>query len=516
MINDLASTLQSMPAPIERRLELLNRAVAVFDRIDATGRNEADPARSAVQVRSEVRTQLILARALEELGDFLGAISRSETAEILARNLFTDHVSEPDDRMALVEVQLERCRALHHVGRFADSTVLLQRALAILRAIEAIDVTKTALRKKLEVLLSSALILKVRLSEPVPSSEEALKLLNEALQYSENAYRVAPSDRETLESYTSSLEQVGSFYCSVGRFDLFAGPVNKALSLLRDAAAKAPNDPGLKQCVERMTARWGDVVAFVESDQMNAALPGESLALLRRLCAADPSRVDLLEDLIRESGNCGVVLSNQNRYEDAKRLLKEAVDLSRKLMEERKSGFYLEDCAHTFGFCLSHCYSKTGDMEAAKKINMEFLVPLTEKLSAIDLDRSNNRFREALCCCARAEVASKAREWKEAEQMFRRAEQCLQENIHARGDTPYEQEIYGDCLARLGDVLGQEGDTESGRKYIERGLRIMHGLDDRFQRTPSTGGDISDAEAALSRYKVPVKCTDHLVTSGTP
>jgi eukaryotic-like serine/threonine-protein kinase len=516
MINDLASTLQSMPAPIERRLELLSRAVAVFDRIDATSRTEADPARSAVQVRSEVRTQLILARALEELGDFQGAIRRSETAEILARNLFADHVPEPDDRMALVEVQLERCRALHHVGRSKDATALVQRALASLRAIEPVDVTKTGLRKKLEILLSSALIWKVRLSEPVPTSEDALKLLNEALQYSENAYRAGPSDREALESYTSSLEQLGSFYCSVGRFDLFAGPVNKALFLLSDAAAKAPNDPGLKQCVERVTARWGDVFALVKSDQMNAALPGgESLAVLRGLCAADPSRVDLLEDLIRESGNCGVLLSNQNRYEDAKRLLKEAVDLSRKLMEERKSGFYIEDCAHTFAFCLSHCYSKTGEMEAAKKINMEFLVPLTEKLAAIDLDKSNNRFREALCCSARAEVASKAREWKEAEQMFRRAEQCLQENIHAR-DTPYEQEIYGDCLARLGNVLGQEGDTESGRQYIERGLRIMHAFDDRFQRTPSTGSDISDAEAALNRYKVPVKSNNHLVTSATP
>ncbi len=341
-----------------------------------------------------------------------------------------------------------------------------------------------------------------------------MKLLNEALQYSENAYRAGPLDREALESYTRSLEQLGSFYCSVVRFDLFAGPVNKALSLLSNAAAKAPNDPGLKQCVERMTARWGDVFALVKSDQMNAALPGESLVLLRELCTADPSRVDLLEDLIRESGNCGLVLSNQNRYEDAKRLLEEAVDLSRKLMEERKGGFYLQDCAHSYGFCLSHCYSRTGDTEAAKKINMEFLMPLTEKLAAIDLDKSNNRFREALCCYARAEVASKAREWKDAEQMFFLAEQYLEENIHAR-DIPYDREIYGDCLARLGNVLGQEGDTESGRQYIEQGLRIMYSLDDRFQRTPSTNSDISDAEEALSRYKGPVKSADQSVTSAT-
>jgi tetratricopeptide (TPR) repeat protein len=141
-------------------------------------------------------------------------------------------------------------------------------------------------------------------------------------------------------------------------------------------------------------------------------------------------------------------------------------------------------------------------------------MPLTEKLAAIDLDKSNNRFREALCCYARAEVASKTREWKDAEQMFFLAEEYLEENIHAR-DIPYDREIYGDCLARLGNVLGQEGDTESGRQYIEQGLQIMYSLDERFQRTPSTSSDISDAEEALSRYKGPVKSADHSVTSAT-
>jgi hypothetical protein len=98
--------------------------------------------------------------------------------------------------------------------------------------------------------------------------------------------------------------------------------------------------------------------------------------------------------------------------------------------------------------------------------------------------------------------------------MFFLAEQYLEENIHAR-DIPYDREIYGDSLARLGNVLGQEGDAESGRQYIEQGLRIMYSLDDRFQRMPSTSSDISDAEEALSRCKGPVKSADHAVTSAT-
>jgi eukaryotic-like serine/threonine-protein kinase len=38
MISDLAAELETTSAPIERRLELLQRVAAVFDRIDATGR----------------------------------------------------------------------------------------------------------------------------------------------------------------------------------------------------------------------------------------------------------------------------------------------------------------------------------------------------------------------------------------------------------------------------------------------------------------------------------------------
>jgi hypothetical protein len=93
MIKDLASSLESMSAPIERRLELLQRVAAVFDQIDTTARVELDPAKSTIQIRAEVQTQVIVTRALEELGDTQGAIRRSDTAELKIRKLLDDRIA---------------------------------------------------------------------------------------------------------------------------------------------------------------------------------------------------------------------------------------------------------------------------------------------------------------------------------------------------------------------------------------------------------------------------------------
>jgi len=76
-ISDLASTLQIMSAPVEYRLKLLTGAVEVFDRIDSTSRGDRDPGRSPGQIRAQIQTEFILARALEEMGDSRAAIALS-------------------------------------------------------------------------------------------------------------------------------------------------------------------------------------------------------------------------------------------------------------------------------------------------------------------------------------------------------------------------------------------------------------------------------------------------------
>ena len=137
MITDIAAALETMSAPIERRLELLQRVAGVFDQIDATSRSEVDPAGSAVQLRAEVQTQMILARVLEELGDFNGTIQRLEMAELRARALTNQPVSDPGDQLILAQAMLEKCRALSNAGKIATAAGILEEVLTKLRKLEA-------------------------------------------------------------------------------------------------------------------------------------------------------------------------------------------------------------------------------------------------------------------------------------------------------------------------------------------------------------------------------------------
>jgi serine/threonine protein kinase/tetratricopeptide (TPR) repeat protein len=513
MINDLASTLESMAAPVDRRLELLQRVVGVFDRIDATSRNQGtDPARSPVQINAEVRTQLILARALEELGDSQGAVRRADAAELRMRKLLGRQASNADDRLMLAEVMLEKVRALSNAGEMATGIEVLEQALNDLRELRNAKDLRLDAERKLELLLCDGLLMKVKWNDTLDNSEEALKAINEAVQYGQRAYEACPLDRECFNSYVNSLEILGAFFYNSGRFNLFREPVRKALALCRKAAAQSPADVILQKLSERIIARWVSLLAFADSPDAKAEISTESLATMRKLCAADPNNIGLLEELIRELGNYGVFLMNQNDFENAKKPLEEALDISKKAIDQKKSSYYAKLCIQNYAFSLSHCYSKTGDIDAARKTNLEFLVPLTDELKAIDQDESNNRFRAALCWYAQAEVASSEEKWSEAEQMFSRSAICLEKNRQTR-NYPYESEVYGDCLARLGSVLCQSARPESGCQYIEKGLQIMYGLRVGFG-VPAILNDISDAEQTLRRYERDAKNTDLFATTG--
>jgi tetratricopeptide (TPR) repeat protein len=509
MINDISSALESMSAPIERRLELLKRVAAVFDQIDATSRSELDPARSAPQVRAEVQTQLILSRALEELGDIQGAIHRTGIAEFQARKLSSRPTAGPDDQLILAEVLLEKCGAFSKVKNMQIATGFLEEAASKLRELDALGNLTANFRRKLEVLLCDALIQNVNLTDELANPEHALKLLTQAVHYGEQAYTAQPTDREALNAYASALENLGGLYYNWGRFKFFGEPVRKALTLRRKAAAAAPADIGLRQHSEKAIAHWASLLALGDPQDQEIVAPGESLAIQRRLCAADPSNVDLSEELIGELANDASILADQREYEKAEKLLKEAVDIGKRLKDEKKRSYDVDDRLQQVAFALSFCYSKGGDLEAARRINLELLVPLTEELKAIDQEKPNNWFREALACIAQAEIANGAGHWEEAQQMYSEALRYLEETIHGR-EHPYDLYCYGYSVARLGGVLGEAGEAESGCRHIEKGLQILYALRDseRFEPRSSILSDISEAEEALRRFQQEVKNTD--------
>jgi serine/threonine protein kinase/tetratricopeptide (TPR) repeat protein len=514
MINDLALSLESMSAPIERRLELLQRVAAVFDQFDATSRSAVDPARSAAQIQAEVQTSLTLSRALEELGDLQGAIKRSEVAELRAGELWNRQVSDTDNQLILAEVQLEKCRALLKAGDRRLATGILEQILTKLRKFEGGRNLAANSRSKLEVLLCDALLQRVSSSATLANPQEALDLLTQAIQYAERAYQRRPSDRDALEVYATSLERLGAFYSDSCRFDLTTGPIRKSLAIRRKAAEEAPADIDLRQRLEKAIAFSGSTLALADFQSAGVKLPGESLSVLRRLCSIDPNNADLAQNLVRELGNYGALLMNRNEYEEAKPLLKESIDIAKRLVDGKRASFFVEDWADSSAFSLFLCYQKTGDLKSAIRVNFEVLAPLTEKLAAVDPDKCSNRLRQFFTCFAQGEVAGTAGNWKEAEKMFSRALSYVGENLRAR-DYPYEREIWGECMARLGNALGRNGETESACRYIEEGLRTLYVLRDSLQLVPSTLSDISDGEEALKRYKQETKNTNRLTTSGT-
>jgi serine/threonine protein kinase/tetratricopeptide (TPR) repeat protein len=507
MINDVAWSLETMSAPIERRLELLQQVAAVFDQIDATSPSGQglDPARSAVQVRAEVQTELILARALQELGDIEGAVHRSDIAEFQATKLSVDQASDPSSLLLLPEARLEKAQALSKAGEIGMARQILEQAITKLHDVENTVGLTGASRRKQGVLLCRALTLREQLADPFAKPSDALQQLKEATEYGQRAYQSAPSDREALDSYASSLERLGGFYFFSGRSDLFAEPVRKALALRHKAAAEAPADNDLQHRSERAVAHWTSFLALVDPQN---AVPEESLAILRKLCAADPNNVSLLADLIQALGNCASLLGDRHEYEEAKKLLREAISIGKRLAEQKKFGFYIDENLDCVAVSLSLCCSATGDLETAKKINLELLLPLTERLEARDPDKSNNRFRKAFFCITQAEVERMSGKWMEAERLYLEALPYLEENIRTR-EYPYEAETYGDTLAKLGIVLGQGGRAESGCSFLERGLQILYGLRDSGRFIPSViSRDIYDAEEALKRFQKELNSTD--------
>jgi len=62
-------------------------------------------------------------------------------------------------------------------------------------------------------------------------------------------------------------------------------------------------------------------------------------------------------------------------------------------------------------------------------------------------------------------------------------------------------------------VLCRDGEIESGRQYIERGLQIMYPLRDSGQYVPRSAilRDISDAEEALGQFQKKPKNADYSI-----
>ena len=221
MITELASRLQAMAAPVQHRLELLKRAMQVFDQIDSTGRPGFDPGRSAVQRRAELSTEITLARALEEMGDFQAALLRTQKAESRATNLMQGQRLIPDNQLAMAGVFLEKSRLLSKVGDKSSAEKALDEACRILRVMEEAGATPADLQERLAILECDSRVLKGKMEDRAVQPGQAIKTLCEAVAFGERAFATRPCDFDAVISYTNSLQALGSSYFEIGKLDLF-------------------------------------------------------------------------------------------------------------------------------------------------------------------------------------------------------------------------------------------------------------------------------------------------------
>ncbi|MBV8584749.1 MAG: hypothetical protein JO308_00555, partial [Verrucomicrobia bacterium] len=209
----------------------------------------------------------------------------------------------------------------------------------------------------------------------------------------------------------------------------------------------------------------------------------------------------------------GTSLYNENDFERAKAPIGEALRVAKDLLDGGKADYNARNDLQVFASALSQCDSKTGDLDHAKTVLEEIVVPLTKQLQTIDRNEAENRFREALVQECRAEIAIAERRWDEAEQSLSRCVFCLGKNCESRNN-PFEIESYGDNLARLGAVQDHSGRVEDGRRNIEQGLRILYGVREKYRLT-GVSNDIARAEQALKECNQTMQNRSQAVTTAS-
>jgi tetratricopeptide (TPR) repeat protein len=483
--------------------------VEVFDRIDATGRSRFDPGQTAVQVRAEIRTELALARALGELGDPQGAIQRIRLAERRSEKLLALDASNPENELIIANSLLEKSRAESKAGDTNAATMTIGQSLDRLRRLARRPLNDN-LRNSLELFLCEALVTKAKTSDELVDPEETTRLLSEALAHGEKAYKAQPLDPETVDSYADGFEELGRFYFNRGDPSLFREPVEKALAIRQDAAAKARDNIALQRGSDRAISAWGCILAYFDPSGGNIARAAESLDRLRKLYAADPSNIDLAERLLRDLSNFAGFLAERQQYGKASELLEDTITQARRLIRDKKESHEVVCCMGEAAFDAFFCYLKLGDFDAAKRVAAEMVGPLAEQFQTQNWDTPSDRLLQAGFDFVSGELAIRSGESQRAREIYQRGIGRLEENLRVR-NYPGEKAFYGVALARFGNVLARGGEIKLGVEYIKRGLETIQSLlhTNLTLARDQLSDDISEAESNLRHFEEELNKNDN-------
>jgi tetratricopeptide (TPR) repeat protein len=344
--------------------------------------------------------------------------------------------------------------------------------------------------------------MKVRASDALVDPEGTSRLLSEAVAHGETAYKARPLDPETVDSYAKGLEELGRFYFDRGDPKLFREPVEKALALRKDAATKSPDNIALQRGWERAIGDWGCLLAYVDPSGEEIARAAESLDTLRKLSGADPSNIELAEELLGLLRNSATFLADRQQYRKASELYEEAITEARRLIRDKKESHEVAYCMGEAAFDVFFCYVKLGNFDAAKRIDAEVVEPLAAEIQKQNWDTPSDRMLQAGFDFVSGELAIRSGESQRAREIYQRGIGRLEENLRVR-NYPGEKVFYGVALARFGNVLARGGEIKLGVEYIKRGLETIQSLlhTNLTLARGQLSDDISEAESNLRHFE---------------
>jgi tetratricopeptide (TPR) repeat protein len=476
MIDDVASALQTMSAPTQRRLDLLSRVAAVFDRLDATNNDgfakiiDLD----GTEGQAAIRTSLGLSRTLLDLGNFKAAMHRAEEAESKARKLETDQPANLNVRLLLAETLIVKSQ-VQRAASYPGSASSLDQAIVRLQTIDRIKELDRVVRKRVDTLLCEGYGCQARLLEESTNDDQIQEILGKAVQFGQGAYVVDPFDPDVVNAYANAFEALGSYYTVIGRDDVAVVAVQQGISIRRKAVAQSPGDSRLQFCADRMAASWASISDAIRSDDNQEVTSVNSTVLLRKMCLEDPENADLQADLADDLANHGAVLYDRHEFKQAIEAIgfySESIEILKKLRKEGKASKRVNENFARCASYLSIADSWVGEFADAESVNSTILEPLARELDSRDPNDIENNFRLRMIFKARAEVAAGLHDWKSAQSHALKEISFSKQNVTTRG-RDIDKFFYAESLVDLGKWVGCCGDDADACQYILSGIDIM-------------------------------------------
>ncbi|MCA9650661.1 MAG: tetratricopeptide repeat protein [Myxococcales bacterium] len=373
---------------------------------------EPPPAEEAGAVR-DIRRRLAAAKAQREAGRYAVALDTVERAELARAELRYEPV--------LAEVALERGRALHRLGRFAESERALRRALA-----------SASRWRRLELIQSIATELMV-----VVGAEQWR--MAEGLQLRELAVGLAAGDPV---AEAGARDDLAAVLGGQGKYEEAEAEHRRALELYEQALG--PEHPS----VATTRSNLAIVLDQEGKHEESVAEQRKALALLERVRGPEHP------DTAQARNNLGLALYSAGKYEEAEAQLRRALELHERVLGPKH--LQVANTRNNLGLLLD----RAGRAEEAEVEHRKALALRLELLGPESPDLAQSWNNLALALYGEGKYAEAAAEQRRA--------LALQEKTLG----PEHPDV-AQSLANLGLMLEAQGRSEEAEQEMRRALAVQ-------------------------------------------